>query len=277
MWEFLGNIAGNLIGGGLSALGASNQNAANQAIAREQMEFSRQQAELNRQWQERMSNTAYQRAMADMRVAGLNPILAYQQGGAGTPSGAQGYSAGAHMENALEGLGRGVASAGSAARFQADLDNTRAQTANTTAQEAVNKTTALKNVQDTATSAAQEQKAKAEAALTAEQIESPAAQRALYGAQAHSAYQAGEVSRRQAADADKYGDSPLGRLGASAERVGRRLYDAMTGPGETRPAPVYPNALPAYPTAPPSEYQTRRQTDFGGAFSETWRRLTNRR
>ena len=61
------------------------------------MNYNSAEALANREWQEHMSNTAYQRAVEDMRKAGLNPILAFSNGGASTPGGSAGTISGASM------------------------------------------------------------------------------------------------------------------------------------------------------------------------------------
>jgi len=116
--------AGAIGGALLSNRGASQRNDQSIEAAREQMAF-----------QERMSNTSYQRGMEDMRKAGLNPILAGKLGGASSPGGAQ-----PTLENewaaAPGAIASGVSSAVSIAQSSADV---ALKNANTTLTQTQNK------------------------------------------------------------------------------------------------------------------------------------------
>ena len=79
----------------------------NERMWQKQADFNAEQAQIQRDWQERMSNTQYQRAMEDMKAAGLNPILAYSQGGAGVPNGASATVGGAQMSSAQGAMASG--------------------------------------------------------------------------------------------------------------------------------------------------------------------------
>lgn len=69
-------LIGGAIAGGASLLGSSRAN-----------KQARRESRRNRSFQERMRNTEWQAAVTDMQAAGMNPALAYSQGGASTPSG----------------------------------------------------------------------------------------------------------------------------------------------------------------------------------------------
>lgn len=227
---------GNLAGGFLSSAGASQQNQSALQMAREQMQFSDAQAKRQMDFQERMSSTAYQRAMADMRAAGLNPILAYQQGGSSTPGGAAGTSAGATFENTMEGIGQGAKSAGQAASRAIELQNVVAQTDNTKTQSELNRVHAIERAQSTVTSAAQQKKAEAETANIIASADNPAAMRALMKGQETSAYASANESTVRAQQLEKYGPHWTGQLGGTIER----LIGAIRGTPEktSTPPPV---------------------------------------
>jgi len=81
----------------------------------------------SRNFAEKMSGTAHQRQMADLKAAGINPILAGRLGGASTPS----YQAGNIGSAAVQGYGQ----VSSAKQAQAQTKQTEAQTAVTKQQE----------------------------------------------------------------------------------------------------------------------------------------------
>lgn len=226
-----------ILAGGAQYFGARDANAMNLLIAREATEANRdmareatqatrdmQQAQFgeNRYLTERqidfqrtMANTAYQRAMKDMRSSGLNPILAYQQGGAAAPAGASGSATGGAGTSGsavalpmINELAEVSASALAVRRLKKDLEVAEEQKRNIRSQ-------SLKNAQEAALAGALGRKADHDAEISRVGI--------------GTAKQVKRIREREAEDTEKYGTSRLGREGAALERIMRRIYQQFFG------------------------------------------------
>lgn len=100
------NAAVTALSGVGTTAGQGSANATNMKLQKEQEAF-----------QERMANTAVQRQVADYRAAGLNPALAYNSGGAPSPTGS--------LTRVEDTVGKGISTALNTKQMLATLENTR--------------------------------------------------------------------------------------------------------------------------------------------------------
>lgn len=107
--------------------GQERANRINQREAAKNRAFQASQANINRGFQERMRNTAWQAAVADMEAAGVNPALAISQGPASSPGGSMGSGAQATVEDSVSSALQAMQARKSLQLLDSQVRKTRAE------------------------------------------------------------------------------------------------------------------------------------------------------
>lgn len=202
----LGSLAGGIFG----YFGQQSANDTNIMLANNATQFNAQQAQMNRDFQERMANTSWQRGVADMRAAGINPILAASKGGASSPGGGQASASTPSVENSGQFLGQALSgSIGSAMQVAKDVKSLEA----TDSQIAAQKAQAIATM-------AQAGNAKASAAATAASMPSILANARSAGSKADS-----EIAEAAARKAGAEWNKSM----AGYDAVSKRVLEAIGG------------------------------------------------
>jgi hypothetical protein len=215
---------GGAIGGVLGFIGQQQTNQKSWDIAQSQNQASAEQAQKQMDFQKEMRETQYQTTVEDLKKAGLNPMLAYTQGGAGVPAGAMGQVSAPSFKSPVSSAKEAAAAIASTL---ADIALKDEQAIATTAQSEVSRTQALQNIattakanQDEKTGAAVEEVNKKQLDAIAAEIEYKKAATKTTSAQTAKTYaEEKNIKANEAPSGDPYWYRDLKKFGHSAKQA----------------------------------------------------------
>lgn len=144
--------AAALIGGGAALVGGMMNNQSNAAMSREAAVYNQATAREQMEFQRYMSNTSHQREVADLRAAGLNPILSAGGSGSSTPGGAAGQMQAAKFEDPIS---KSLSTAMEVKRLKKEIDAVDSQAQLNAAAEETQKSQRLLNLTNARATAVQ--------------------------------------------------------------------------------------------------------------------------